>query len=289
MYRQDFADLLGNAINSHNQQEIYYALQGLITQNQQVDVKLIKNCLLHPNAQWFIEDDLYFCIYFHTFCKECLENYFFQQFEAYGDSVEYYCPICQNITLYQTGKKNIFLNTIFGDSNQLFMELSGDSQEYMYVYGLFFMELIDKNKFRLDSVIKVNNPGLQSEFERLKQELLMYSNRVVQVWHGTKSLEIYKRICGEGFKIGGVDVKAKNGVAYGLGVNTGLDPLISLHYTEDCGYLLLCDALPGTISKVPRSQKNDSTGHSYRAGNAQIFYNKFQVLPRYLLKITKFS
>ena len=317
---QDFLGMLQQGINTNDEQLIHTAIYSIVNQGQKVQVHIIRQCTTHPPPNnFFLESSLYCCPNSHPFCKSCLQEQFFHTFSNYGCNCDYYCPVPMcNLPLYLPNYKMYFINSIIGEffpsmtqysetksfppttyysvgqaetythmqsiENQLFIPLFETSSEFLHVRDLFFMTLIDRNKFSLEAVYRVNNPGLARSFEEKKAELARHSNKILEVWHGTKSLDIYRQICLEGFKIGGIDVKNKHGTAYGTGVNTGQDPYVCLHYTEDCGYLLLCDGLPGLISQDSNRNKG---GNSYKGGNVHVFYEKNQVLPKYLLKYNR--
>jgi hypothetical protein len=68
------------------------------------------------------------------------------------------------------------------------------------------------------------------------------------VFHGTDK-DAIEKIIEEGFKIGGEGVKVRNGRAYGSGVYTAVDPIISIRYSKAGSMMLLSYALLGEKGK----------------------------------------
>ena len=167
---------------------------------------------------------------------------------------------------------------------ELFLALDPTSSDYKFVSNLFFMPLIDPKNYQIEVVYRVQNQSLTNKFLTKQAQLGSNGRQIVNVWHGTKSFEIYKSICETGFKIGGIDVRIKHGDSYGTGVNTGDDPYVCMSYTQNCGFILLCDALPGEISYFTKQKNSQNKGNSYHAGNAFIFFEADQVCPKFLIK-----
>lgn len=303
---------LQNGINFNDPRTIQQSIGLLINQRVQVEVSVVRKCNMHPNQNnYFSEPELYFCVNFHTSCLDCLQSHYCEQYLQYRNNCEYYCLECDCL-LYQPIYKNLFLQTIFGSLStisslnlpnqdnpnitnnissisQFLFELNSVDEEYKKVEKLFFMPLIRRDKYSISNIYRNSNPVLLQKFDAKKKELEATSTRVVKVWHGTGSLDIYKKICEEGFKIGGKDTKIVNGVALGNGVNTGKDPHTCLQYTQKCGYILLCDGLPGLVTTDLNNGEGKNKGNSFESGNVYIFFDSDQVYPKYLLKLIESS
>ncbi|OMJ91917.1 hypothetical protein SteCoe_5479 [Stentor coeruleus] len=306
--------MLEYGINNGDYMVISQAIRSLQMQPQYAEVKQILPCYLHDSQNnYFIVDELYFCPNNHTFCLFCIQQYHYTNFLNYGYRCEYACPICppQGL-LYRPENKTVFLQSIFGfllemgyqmnpveasiDPTLEFTVMSKNlkrdgilrllnpaSTDYSAVYSKFYMPLISPTKYRLEKIYAVENAILGNLYNKKMIEIgNRCNNTSVEVWHGTGRYDVYEKICREGFKIGGIDVKNQHGAAYGQGVNAGADPTVCMIYTQNCGYLLLCDGIPGKISQS--SEMGKINGDCFKGGNVWVFFKREQVLPRYLIK-----
>lgn len=306
--------MLEYGINNRDYMAISQAINAMRMQPQGAEIKQILPCHLHGGQNnYFVVDELYFCPGNHTFCLFCIQQYHYLNFTNYGYRCEYACPMCHNQgLLYRPENKAIFLQSIFGfllemgyqmnpadttidptleftvkskalKNDGILRLLNPNSSEFSTVRSKFYIPLVSPTKYRLEKIYAVENPILKNLYNKKMTEIGRHCNNTsVEVWHGTGHYETYEKICREGFKIGGIDVKNQHGTAYGQGVNTGTDPCVCMSYTKNCGYILLCDGIPGKVSRS--ADKGRIDGDCFRGGNVYVFFKREQVMPRYLIK-----
>lgn len=140
-------------------------------------------------------------------------------------------------------------------------------------------------KFNVKKIMKVSNPGLEEIFKAKENDLFdknFYGKE--DVWHGTKTMDIYKKICNEGFLIGGTDVKVANGTVFGRGVNASKEAQVCINYTGKTYHILFCSGVTGNSTE----NQNDTQGFdSFRGPNVIVFFDSAQVIPRYLIEFSK--
>ena len=100
----------------------------------------------------------------------------------------------------------------------------------------------------------------------------------IWVFHGTPDIANVAKICSEGFKVGGRNVKVAHGSANGAGVYTATGPGTPMSYSREARCVILCLGLPG---KEGLQGESDSW-----AGNVpdwRIFAQGGQLWPRYVV------
>ena len=94
-------------------------------------------------------------------------------------------------------------------------------------------------------------------------------------------MDVYTKICNEGFMIGGTDVKVNNGTVFGRGVNASTEAQVCINYTGKTNHLLFCS---GVIGNSTENQNQTKGFDSFRGPNVIVFFNSAQVIPRYLVE-----
>lgn len=132
----------------------------------------------------------------------------------------------------------------------------------------------------------VENEEVEKRFYDTKRRFRKaYGEKGHEIWvfHGTQSDNI-ARIMVEGFKVGGIDVRVKNGSAYGKGVYTATGPSTPISYAKNCRCVILARALVG---KHKRVVKRDVKAHNFDTWSPQVDWKVFrsgsQLLPRYVV------
>lgn len=154
------------------------------------------------------------------------------------------------------------------------------SQEFNEVTQNFYQTI--KN-VKVKNIYRVINSFLEDRFQSKKQEFFSLGLFcIVNVWHGTDNIETYKKICTNGFLIGGMNVKAKNGSAFGNGINTSLDASVCINYCRKSNHILLSEAVTGNETNDV-NEKNPRF-NTYRGNNVIIFFDSSQLMPRFLVE-----
>jgi len=123
------------------------------------------------------------------------------------------------------------------------------------------------------------NKTLHKQFEKAKEEFaqkkISFTERLV--FHGT-DMKAIEKIIEEGFKIGGEGVEVRNGAAYGKGVYTAVDPIITVPYSKGGRMMLLSFAL------LDDQGKEYSQGHS---SDVLVMKRAEHLLPKYIVHYTE--
>jgi len=114
-----------------------------------------------------------------------------------------------------------------------------------------------------------------SNFQSKKDEFAKAGIPTKEIWvfYGTFSDENIKRIMSEGFKVGGSQVKIKNGSAYGRGVYTATGPRAPQGYGKKTNKVILARGLVGTEGVHSKTPQDDW----------YLFMDGHQLLPVYVL------
>jgi hypothetical protein len=279
------------SINQGDLQSTQQALYEIIMNNHLVSVELGGVCMFEQGMNVYHNRDLYYCQRMHTFCRNCLQGFLYQRYQAYGESEDYYCPHCPNLWFYQAGRKVFFLNTVFSlqgeESKQInvieekkatLAEIPLNHNDALEVIKNF---QITSGKKKVKKIERITNPGLEKDFQLKKKEFFgMNFYGIDEVWHGTDSNDKVKKICDQGFLIGGKDINAANGKYFGEGVNTSKESQVCFNYAKKTKVLILSDGLLGNSTQV-QGQKDGF--HSFVGPNVVVFYHPSQVMPRYLV------
>ena len=101
----------------------------------------------------------------------------------------------------------------------------------------------------------------------------------IWVFHGTNDSAI-EDIMAQGFKVGGVEVGARNGEAFGKGVYTATGPADPTRYSRGHNKIILARALPGI------ERRGGYDGDSWRPKNDwMVFVSGSQLLPVYVIHL----
>jgi hypothetical protein len=214
---------------------------------------------------------IYTCQGSHKFCKSCFQTMLENRYLRFKDSVDYYCPYCNDLFFYRQGLKKAFLVSIFSafENEAVFTNIPLDNYEAQQVIEEFKKTI---TRFEVVKVERVKNIHLKNEFRQLKQNFYRKGFKgKIGVWHGSDSEEKYRRICDDGFLIGGNNTEVRNGDTFGRGVYTCTDAYSCLNYAGESRCLLFCKGLIGGDSDTTRTP------------NIFIFRNSFQVIPRFLV------
>jgi Poly(ADP-ribose) polymerase catalytic domain len=159
-------------------------------------------------------------------------------------------------------------------------------------------QLREQFKFncKLNKVFYVNNPLLLEKYEKAKKNMMDNGVPVQEMYlyHSTK-LDVYEKICKEGFLIGGKDVEVAVGKLYGLGIYTATDASYSIKLYKKLNKILLCKGLVGRISPQGIGKVADLSTTQYHCffqdnkgdtSNFYIFFKSEYVLPYCLIEFT---
>jgi hypothetical protein len=123
------------------------------------------------------------------------------------------------------------------------------------------------------------NPTLKTRYDATRRSFAASGKPAeeVFVFHGTASANV-ELIMKTGFRVGGRDIAAANGSAYGIGVYTATGPNTPVNYAQGSRQVILSYALTGNVGSAANG------GDSWRPrGDWHIFRHGNQLLPKWVV------